>query len=690
MPLTLLPLSSSAFGPLSGPAHAWKGKLCPLLRLFHALGPGVMADLVGVDGVAVADRARVAHHLRLPLGDYETRDAVHGRPRAALTAGVTWWASEDGRRLAYKVFCAGLSLPERAPAGIEVVAVLGEVALVRVTDDALEALAADCTAIALARPVTVLGAGAPATHPTGVPTPLDRLAPSGTEPPLRALLGIVDSRFDLLHPDLCWRVGYKQGWPEYLPGANGRMTKVRALWRGEGTSILKDADIDAALGEWTKRAQGQSTSFTAAWPQGHHPAHADGTIDDHGTMSAAVAAGRDHSTASVGPGRAPGAELLLASLDEAGGAPDTFDLVAAVHWMGQEAGDLPLVVNLSLATPFGPRDGSSLEVQALDHLAGPAGRAVVVAAGNDNLARRHVRQVPGPFDEDVTLAWEVAEGPLVDGAHPLRPTSPDALQVYARGARRVRAVLHVPTGEYSWTSVELPPNHRGGFLVHDQGMPVATVWWDNQGWRGRPHGARIEVCWVPHGGRSLPVGAWRLDLEPLGTFDDVQVDAWLGVNDQACTRWLRPAATVHEQTLSDLATGHRTIVVGNAAATAVQPCSVASPYNQGPLWLNSSSACGPTADGRAKPDYAAPGTLVQVPCAQARDSAVQPPAEQWRFATGTSVAAPSVAGLVALFMAANPGADLDAVRGWLDGQASTNGNLGLSLDPLGWGRGRVG
>lgn len=88
--------------------------------------------------------------------------------------------------------------------------------------------------------------------------------------------------------------------------------------------------------------------------------------------------------------------------------------------------------------------------------------------------------------------------------------------------------------------------------------------------------------------------------------------------------------------------------------------------------ITSFSSRGPTADGRIKPDVAAPGSLVTV---AARDSGVT-------LGSGTSLAAPLVAGVAALVQGTRPGRPAaDLHRGLL----AASSHRAAPNDSLGWG-----
>ena len=94
------------------------------------------------------------------------------------------------------------------------------------------------------------------------------------------------------------------------------------------------------------------------------------------------------------------------------------------------------------------------------------------------------------------------------------------------------------------------------------------------------------------------------------------------------------------------------------------------------------SSIGPTADGRAKPDIAAPGKDIGS-CRAAGTSMGTPIDALWTNADGTSMACPHVAGVAALMLEQNPAATPATVKGTL---MSTAVDLGEPPERQGAGR----
>jgi len=192
-----------------------------------------------------------------------------------------------------------------------------------------------------------------------------------------SLVGVADTGLDVTHPDFLDAQGHTRvAWlldlsvpprgvhPELeqqfgVPSSTGGVL-AGAVWSG--------ADIDAAI------AAGQTSTL---------PHDEVG----HGTLVTSCATGNGLSGKSAYRGMAPGATIVFARITGSGtDAIDTDDMLRGVGFLFDRATALgmPVVVNLSLGSDFGPHDGSMAWEQALAAFVGPdhPGRALVAAAGN--------------------------------------------------------------------------------------------------------------------------------------------------------------------------------------------------------------------------------------------------------------------------------------------------------------------
>jgi subtilisin family serine protease len=138
-------------------------------------------------------------------------------------------------------------------------------------------------------------------------------------------------------------------------------------------------------------------------------------------------------------------------------------------------------------------------------------------------------------------------------------------------------------------------------------------------------------------------GIWELELRAHGGVPGAPFDvhAWIETDDHSPSSFDDTQKSDDSYTIGTLACGHSTIVVG-----AYDPFP--------PHGVISVSGEGPTRDGRLKPEVAAPGTKMK---------AAQALTNTFSDASGTSVAAPHVAGLIALVtQAAGRRLTIDEIR----------------------------
>jgi subtilisin family serine protease len=428
----------------------------------------------------------------------------------------------------------------------------------------------------------------------------DGALPKGTRPNggYGTVVGIVDFGCDFVHENFC--------------NSNGK-TRLLALWQQSGGTrrtggvkygtVYSRKVIDAALGK--------PNPYAAL---GYAPRNEKGGT--HGTHVMDIAAGNGNGTGL--PGVAAKADIIFVDVaisDIAWQGKETVDthfgdsiqLLEAVRFVFDTAGDRPCVCNISLGLYGGPHDGTSFVEQGLDAIVRERpNRAIVVAAGNAQALNIHTsatvsKQTP------VRLGWRQ----LNEGG--------GEFELWYPGALRLEVTLVSPDG------TKFGPVRAGDNLTYTATTGEVVIF----------IGTRLND---PGNGDNM-IGIWLAEglsngdfIVELTTEDDEEVEchAWLEPHTAPSkqSRFVNPVLT---HSLASISNGRETIVVGSFDG------------HKSRFPISSFSSAGPTRDGRQKPELSAPGQFVHAAMSGSQNKLTKK--------SGTSMAAPAVTGLIALIYA---------------------------------------
>ncbi len=309
-------------------------------------------------------------------------------------------------------------------------------------------------------------------------------------------------------------------------------------------------------------------------------------------------------------------------------------------------------INISLGTNGGAHDGSEFVSRWIDTSMFEPGRAICVAAGNSGQDQPQYDGDLGFWSGRVHASGKIPSASLrtdlewVVVGNGLEDISENQMAIWYGAEDEFAVTLFAPDG--TAIGPVLPGERIENKMLADRTM--VSIY--NRLSDPKNGDNCITLYLSPFMGRpviGITSGSWKVRLTGR-TIRNGAFNAWIERDDPArgaSAQWRLPSffggsSYADHSTLSSLACGPRVTGVTN--------------YDAAREALAVTSSQGPTRDGRAKPEIAAPGT--DIIAASGFD-----PEAQWVAMSGTSMASPYVAGVSALMLSLNPGLTAAQISG---------------------------
>lgn len=443
------------------------------------------------------------------------------------------------------------------------------------------------------------------------------------------IVGVIDGGVDFTHPA--------------FRDADGNL-RIKRVW-------IQDLNTGTP-------PEGFSNGTELTTPEAILAAESDLKYFSHGTHVMGIAAGSNHLPGNPYYGVACDADLVFANFSDTGTT-----IMNGLSWIFRYAQQQhkPCVINMSLGNPLGPHDGTSAMDVMIDELTGP-GRIVCGAAGNDGMVDIHISKTL--TDSDTRMLAGLAYKAETQGIGPV--------DIWGEAGKpmKVRVVTVDKTTDqivYQSRNFDATKDYSGTIALQqpfDKSSGSFNIATGISQLNNRPN-ARIDLRMSDFDGKSIAI----LVTGDAGT----TIHAWTN-STYSIFRQQTPSMDIPDcwYTSAEIGgTAKNIITVGSFTTkryiTPYQGDVIESEYVVGDR--SPFSNCGPTVDGRMKPDVLAPGS--QIVSALSSFGNFEGTVKYFNYAdkvyaygtmTGTSMASPHAAGIVATWLAADSTLTPDGVR----------------------------
>ena len=516
----------------------------------------------------------------------------------------------------------------------------GDMATAMIPVDRIESLAAS----GLCKHIDVSFRGKPLLENTREHLGIDRIH-SGIDLPqgydgTGVVVGMIDHGFDYTNPTFL--------------SADGSELRIRRVWEQTNDSGTPPA--------------GMSYGTELATAEAIMAKSYDVELIGHGTITSSIAAGRGvpSDTGIKCKGIAPGADIVLVSVQ--GTEASFFDAISYIQSYARSVSK-PCVINISIGTGLGSHDGNGMIEDYFTSYMNENNDSlvVVVAAGNNGDRKRHLSKT---FSLSDTLLCSRIDGVIM---------GVEAVDLWCdRDFEVGLALVNTNTGQTvdftgfysSGSDTAIGATLRiGGSTMINWGFYLQGLCPNN----------KYNATAMFENENTLP--------DSIGFFfvarcrENASMHVWSTAQDFVSSSVVPGSVDGDGQyTIEGIgATSDAVISVGSYVSSGTWVSinggiQISESLTEG--GISNFSATGPTADNRIKPDIAAPGETIIVPTSKysffqsLADSTLWNGQTEWFEGTkGTSLAAPMVTGIVALWLQHNPSLGIAEARNLIHNNA---------------------
>ena len=421
----------------------------------------------------------------------------------------------------------------------------------------------------------------------------------------------------------------------------------------------------------------------------------DTDMDSHGTHTAGIAAGT-RSPLGFG-GMAPDADIVLVSTEAEENVNEiAFQFVA--HYAQQI--DAPVVLSASMNSHHGPHNGTGMMPELIDELSHHV--IPVLSVGNEGNKHLHIYKA---FDEENSSikAFLARATPIIGEDDSTIKMMGSVVCGYSRntlGEDDTLSVqiglLRLSSGEAVWQTepLTISPSQDGYIEIFSDDDEILSQFMQGGfvGISSRVVDGKIELLAAVQGVRikRLPF------FISLSSSSHIEMDLWETIDEFEAINMEGYTLGDSEFSCGDWTSTPNVISVGNYVANTTSRLYTGSVIDESDLYtlddISYKSSYGVSLNGVAQPTVAAPGNNVvssinHYTCDKEIAESMQWQGYPYDGMSGTSMSCPTVSGIIALWLQADPTLTLDEIKEVL--AATSRNDEFTAASPIKWGYGKI-